>query len=114
MAPKALSPLVNGPVTVRDLVHEILRVDYEIAPERLTDDAHLIEDFRVNENGDEWLLLAGLEEGLGVEVPDLQLDAWLGLTDDAPAGAGTVGHLIAQVTALGVAPKPLRHWAGMP
>ena len=107
-----LSPHASGPVTVRDLVHEILRLDYEIPQERITDDAHLIEDFRVNDNGDEWQLLAGLEEGLGVEVPDLQLDAWLGLTADAPEGAGTVGHLIAQVTALGVTPKPLRHWAG--
>jgi acyl carrier protein len=112
MAPR-LSP-ITGPVTVHELVHEILRVDFEIAAERITDDAHLIEDFRVNEDGNDWALLAGLEEGLGVEIPDAQMDGWLGLTDDPPEGAGTVGHLIAAVTALGLTPKPLRHWAGVP
>jgi acyl carrier protein len=111
MVPDRLSPL-TGPITVRDLVHEILRVDFEIAPDRITDDAHLIHDLQVNDNADDWLLLAGLEEGLGVEIADSQLDRWLGLDDAAPEGAGTVGHLIAQVSALGVTPTALRHWGG--
>jgi len=113
MSTERLSPF-TGPVTVRELVHEILRVDYDVAADRITDDAHLIHDFRVNEDGNQWLLLAGLEEGLGVEVPDLQLDEWLGLTNDAPEGVGTAGYLISQVTALGVTPTALRHWAGVP
>ena len=102
--------MTTATVTMREVVHELLREDYAITPERITDDAHLIHDFRVTEDGNEWQLLAGLEEALGIEISDGLFDAWLGLGDDAPEDAGTVGYLIDQLTMLNIAPEdmPLR------